>query len=75
MAIDAAIAAAARQPVAQRWQGTVAMPSTGREVRFDITSDLTTIELIEVVWYISTPLPHELAKAAQHPRPRILVPR
>lgn len=74
MAIDAAIAAAAHPPVAQRWQGTVVMPSTGREVRFDIPADLTPVELIEVVGFVTTQLPHELSKA-QSSRPRILVPR
>lgn len=72
--IDAAIAAVEAKPAVQSWAGKFVLPSTKRPVQLVVPADLTLVEVVEIVAFVTTQLPRELA-AAQPARPRILVPQ
>lgn len=69
--VDKAIAAATAP--APSWAGKFVLPSTKRPVQLVVPSDLTPMEALEIVAFVTTELPRQLQSAAAS-RPRILVP-
>lgn len=72
--IDAAIAAAEARSTAPSWAGKFVLPSSGRPVQLVVPADLTPMEALEIVAFVTTELPRQLQSAAAR-RPRILVPQ
>lgn len=70
--LDAAIAAAAQAPEPPaRWRGQVTLAS-GKVVGLDIPADITPLEVLHLVGFLSTDL-HQQIRGARKPS-RILTP-
>lgn len=74
--VDAAIAAASAAPApVPHWQGRVTLGS-GREIGLDVPVDITPMDVIHLVAFLTTELPATMRRAeAQLPRSRILIPQ
>lgn len=72
--VGAAVQAIGVREAPKAWAGTFRVPSTGRTIQLVVPADLTPLEALEIVGFVATELPRELANAAAGSRSRILVP-
>lgn len=71
--VAAAVAAVEHRPAAASWAGKFVLPSTKRPVQLVVPADLTPLEALEIVAFVTTELPRQLAGVSRAPS-RLLVP-